>query len=172
MKSVSLFFLTVYLVTLTYSCRNNEKGTLDYKTLSYDTNTVTIFKWDTIRHIFPDNSDPLPLTQADLVIIDSLFKDAVDSFNKTISPGLYLAFDRQVSQDSFVINRKRYKTQYFPYRDVNGQRIVNIIGFLDNFENWKSEVYFGKHHYGIRKLELKLNLSEKTRDNLHSGDYG
>jgi|GEM_PF-1964771 len=160
--------VTVYSI----SCKYSNNGTLEYSKLNYDTNRITIFKWDTTKNLFPNNSDPLPLTQEDLNIVDSLLKDAIDSFNTHISPGLYQAFDRKFAIDSFVIKPDRYKYQYFPTKDVNGQRVITIIGFSTDFQPWKTEVYIPRLHYGMRMFELKVNLSEKSRDNLRSGDFG
>ena len=154
--TLSAFYIFCLVLTI-YSCRQSKPGTLDYEKLNHDTNRISIFKWDTAVYIFPNNSDPLPLTQEDLFTIDSFLKDAIDTFNITISSKLYQAFDGKVPIDSFIIKKEKYKHQFFPYRDVNGQRIVAIIGFYDNFYPWKTKIYFGKQHYGMRKTELKVN---------------
>lgn len=140
--------------------------------MNYDTNRIAIFRWDTANYQFPANSDPLPLTQEDLRIVDSLFKDAVDSFNMQISPRMVESFDNKVALDSFIIKRGKYKYQYFPFKNVNGQRVMTIIGFSTDFEQWKKKVYQPRLDYGMRMLELKVNLTERTRDNLRSGDFG
>jgi hypothetical protein len=155
-----------------FSCKHVNTGTLEYSKLKYDTNRITIFKWDTTKYLFPNNSDPLPLTQEDLFIVDSLLRDAIDSFNNHISPSLYQAFDRIFAIDSFIIKQERYRYQYFPIKNVNGQRVMTIIGFSVDFQPWKTEVYKPSDHYGMRMLELNVNLLEKTRDNLRSGDFG
>src|SRR5687768_4522990 len=113
MKTTPIAFYLLCLVLFTYSCRQSKPGTLDYYKLSYDTNRISIFKWDTTKYVFPINSDPLPLTQEDLFVIDSLLKNAIDSFNHTISPGLYQAFDGKVPIDSFIIKQEKYKYQFF-----------------------------------------------------------
>src|SRR5690606_29967808 len=117
----------------------------------YDSTKVAIFSWDTTKYVFPPNSDPLPLTQSDLFILDSLLKDALDSFNIVRAPNFYLSFDKIAPVDSFTIDPTKYKTQFFPYKDVNGQRVVLVIGFNDNFERWQTDVYEPRHnHYGIK----------------------
>ena len=167
---IALFFIG--LTTFTFSCKQTSSTTLDYSKLQFDTNHIAIFKWDTTKYVFPTNSDPLPLTQQDLFVIDSLLMDAIDSFNHTISPGLFQSFDGKVPLDTFIIKQDRYRYQYIPFRDVNGQRIVSVIGFSTDFQPWKTEVYRAGLHYGMRKIELKVNLSEKTRVNIWSGDFG
>jgi hypothetical protein len=172
MKPLLIAFFLIGLTPLTFSCKQTNTATLAYERLNYDTNRIAIFKWDTTKYQFPANSDPLPLTQEDLEIADSLLKDAVDSFNMQISPRMYQLFDSKVPLDSFIIKQEKYKYQYFPSKDVNGQRVMTIIGFSTGFEQWKKEVYQPRLHYGMRMLELKVNLSEKTRDNIRSGDFG
>ncbi len=172
MKSLLIISFIVNLSIITFSCRQTNPSALDYGKLSYDTNKIAIFKWDTSKYQFPNNSEPLPLTQEDLQVVDSLIKDGVDSFNIQVSPKLYQSFHSKVPLDSLLIKQDNYKFQYFPFKDVNGKRIMSIIGFSASFEQWKKEVYQPKLHYGIKMFELKINLSEKKRDNLHSGDFG
>jgi len=171
---MKLFFvqiLTIYIIVLSSSCRQIETGTLDYNTLNYDTDRVALFLWDTTKYLFPNNSDPLPLTQNDLFVTDSLLKNAIDSFNAMTSLKLFQSFGKVAPLDSFIIDAKRYKTQFFPYRDVNGERIVLVIGFNTNFPSWKTEVYIGRLHYGIHKFELKVNLSNKLHEDIQTGSY-
>ena len=167
---ITLFFIG--LTTFTLSCKQTSSTTLDYSKLQFDINRIAIFKWDTTKYVFPTNSDPLPLTQQDLFVIDSLLKDGIDSFNHRISPGLFQAFDGKVPLATFIIKQEKYRYQYFPFKDVNGQRIVTVIGFSTDFHPWKTEIYRSGQHYGMRKLELRVNLLENSRDNIRSGDFG
>jgi len=167
---IALFFIG--LTTLTFSCKQTNSATFDYDKLQFDTDRIVIFKWDTTKYVFPSNSDPLPLTQRDLFVVDSLLKDAVDSFNHTISPGLFQAFDGKVPLDTFIIKHEKYRYQYIPFKDLNGQRIISVIGFSKDFKPWKTEIYRAGLHYGMLMLELRVNLSENSRENIRSGDFG
>lgn len=172
MKPLLIAISLIGMALCSPSCQHTDSGTLDYARLTYDTNRIAIFKWDTTKYLFPNNSEQMALTQEDLIVVDSLLKDAVDSFNTSISLGLYQKFDSKVPLDSFIIKQDKYRYQYFPFKDVNGQRVITIIGFYTNFQQWKTEVYQPRQHYGMHMLELKVNLSEKNRDNLHSGNFG
>jgi hypothetical protein len=172
MKLFSIYSSIIYALILSSSCRQAERGTLDYGLLTFDTNRVAIFQWDTTKYVFPNNSDPLALTQGDLSIVDSLLQNAIDSFNAISSPRFYLSFNKVVPLDSFTIDPTKYKIQFFPYKDVNGQRIVSINGFNDNFPTWKNEVYADRLHFGIHKFELKVNLSDTTHGDIQTGSYG
>ena len=172
MKSLLFVIPSIGLALISFSCQHSGLSTLDYDKLNYDTNKIVIFKWDTAKYIFPDNSKPLPLTQKDLKIVDSLLTDAIDSFNIRISPELYGSFENRVPIENFIIEHDKYKYQYFPFKDVNGQRIIDIIGFSTDFQPWRTKVYLGRLHYGISKMELKVNLSETSREKLYTGDYG
>jgi len=98
--------------------------------------------------------------------------DAIDSFNHTIAPNLFQAFDGKVPLDTFILKHERYRYQYIPFKDVNGHRIVSVIGFSSDFQPWKTAIYRARLHSGMRKLELRVNLSKKIRDNIRSGDFG
>jgi len=137
MRHLPLIICFVSCLAVTFSCNFKNNDTLEYSRLQYDTSSLILFKWDTIKYTFPKNSDPLPLTQDDIVVTDSILKVAVDSFNKTQSPGLYESFNKQVPMETFIINLNGYKRQYFPYRDVNGQKIIYITCFCDKFKGWK-----------------------------------
>jgi hypothetical protein len=160
------------LLSLGFSCQQIPKGTLNYNQLSFDTNTICIFAWDTTKYVFPKNSDPWPLRQADLSLIDSLLADAIDSFNRKMSPAHFESFNKIVPIDSFIIKPAEYKYQLFPYKDVNGQHIVSIIGFKDDFKSWKTQTFSGKIHSGMHELLLKINLSDRKRDDLQTGGFG
>ena len=172
MKSFSIIISIVASILFSSSCTQVKTGTLDYKRLVYDTNRITIFKWDTTKWIFPNNSSALALTQEDLLIVDSLLKNAIDSFNINFSPKLYEVFDRKLPLDSFIIKPERYRFQYFPMRDVNDHHIIKIIGFSTQYGSWKTEVYIPRIHYGITMLELNINISKKSRGEIITGSYG
>src|SRR5438105_3352255 len=112
MKPLLIAFSLCSLTMVSFSCRHTNSGTLEYERLAYDTERITIFKWDTLKNVFPNNSDPLTLTQEDLIVVDSLLQDAVDSFNTRISPRIFEAFDSKVPLDSFIIKQGNYKYQY------------------------------------------------------------
>lgn len=173
MRDFLIVFSFILLTIVLLSCKQADNlGTLDYGSLNYDSGRIAIFKWDTTKYLFPNNSTVLSLTQQDLAVTDSLLKDAVDSFNVQMSPRLFESFDGKVPLDSFIIKQEKYKYQYFPFKDVNGQRIIQVIGFSTNFQPWKAEMYQPGVHYGMHMFDLKINLSEKTRENIHSGDFG
>jgi hypothetical protein len=168
-----LILCIILSVFVQFYCGHTELSTFDYSRLSYDINKIAIFGWDTTKYVFPSNSDPLPLSQSDIALIDSLLTDAIDSFNATTALGLYHAFEELQPAESFKIDLRIYKRQLFPYKDVNGKRVVVIFGFNDEFERWRSELYFpARDHYGIKMFELNLNLSDTTRNNVRTGSYG
>jgi len=166
-----LFFL--FLPAVLIACGQPKgAGTPGDESLQYDTSRIAIFKWDRTKFLFPHSSAPLALSAQDLVVTDSLLHDAIDSFNVQVSPGLFAAFGGKISLDSLIIKKAHYKFQYFPYTDWNGQHVLRIIGFSTHFGNWKSEIYLPRLHYGMRMLDLKINLSRRTRENIVSGDFG
>jgi len=152
-------------------CRQAGPGTFDYDKLNYDSSRIAIFKWDTAKWKFPGNSVPIKLTQEDLAFCDSMLREAIDSFNRHISPGLYEAFNRSRPIDSFIIKKEKYRYQYFPFGDVNGHHRLSIIGFSTNFQRWKTEVYQPGIHCGMNMLRMEIYLTERDRSSLASGYF-
>ena len=57
------------------------------------------------------------------------------------------------------------------YPDVNGEKIISIIGFTANFPKWKTDVYRGRLHGGIHRIQTSLNLSRRFIDEITTGGY-
>ncbi len=171
MKEKFIFYFTLLSLTI-FACRQNSNMTYDYTSLSVDTSNTIIFKWDGTLYTFTNFSEPLALSNDDIKLADSLLNDAVDKFNKTNSKGLYQAFNKQVPIDSFIIDLSKYKRQFFPYRDVNGQRVFYLVCFSKTFPEWRNKIYHGGLHYGITKFTLRVNLSDRKADELSTGSYG
>src|SRR4030095_9313967 len=165
-----IFYFFLFTVT-TFSCRQNASGTFNYASLNFDTNKITIFNWDSLLYTFPKYSEPLALTNDDIKLVDSLLVDAVEKFNRTDSKGLYESFNKQFSIDSFTIDLSRYKRQYFPYKDNNGQRVFQLVCFSLQFPEWRSKIYYRGVHGGISKFTLRINLSDKKADEFSIGGY-
>ncbi len=162
----------IFIASLIFACNNSTNSTLEYQTLAIDTTNTHIFSWDTSRCQFPKNSDPLSLSGADIFYIDSLLRDVVDSFNIKISPRLYNAFDTNVRIEDFFIDLRKYRKQYIPYQDVNGQRILTVYAFCDSTNYWKTEIGYPRLHGGVCNLQMPINLTEKSRSDLRHGGFG
>lgn len=76
--------------------QKNTPGPSNAKTLHYDTAVIAIFKWDVSKYYsFPKNSDPILLTQDEIVLIDRMFAAAVTSYNgrkRPLLPKWYRSF--------------------------------------------------------------------------------
>jgi hypothetical protein len=167
--------LTVWFFLLSlasFSCKENKNRTNNYESLQFDSNKINIFKWDTSLSMFLKYSEALPLTNNDIKLTDSLLFNAVDTFNKTISKGLFETYNQQIPIDSFAIDLAKYKRQYFPYIDNNGQKVIQIICFSRPFPEWRIKIYDGRFDRGIAKFSLKVNLSEIKYHDFSIGGFG
>jgi len=171
MTNKPIFYLLIFSFAI-FSCRQNAKGTFDYSLLQVDTNCIKVFKYDSTLYTFPKFSEPLSLTNDDIKLVDSLLVDIVQKFNQIDSKELYEMTKKQFSIDSFTIDLTKYKRQYFPYKDNNGQKVFRLICFSRPFKDWKEKVYSGRLHGGITKFTLRVNLSEKKADEFSIGGYG
>jgi hypothetical protein len=147
--------------------------------LSYDTSVIAIFKWDPGKYYsFPKNSDSTVLSQQELNDVDSLFKSAVKTYNdeqRQRLPRLYKSFQIQDSSQ-FLLDISKYKRQYFPFENVNGERIVYINCFcIDKFHSpypdWKTVEVFVDDG-GSCYFNLKVNLATKKWSDFWVNGYG
>ena len=146
---------------------------MNYHKLSYDTSSTVIFNWDTTLYQFPNNSDPLPLTQEDIKLTDSLLKISIDSFNKH-NP-LKEMFDNTLHPiEPLDINLSNYKKQFFPYLDVNFEKVVfiNCVCNKHIHSDWKKKPLEGRLHSGICQFLVKINLTTKNFYEFSIGGYG
>lgn len=167
-----IIFYFLFFTIAAFSCRQIADETLDYNSLNVDTNKISVFKYDSTFSVLPKFSEPLALTNDDIKLADSLLVDEVERFNQTDSKKLYEAFNKQVLVDSFTIDLSKYKRQYFPYKDNNGQRVVQVICFSKPFAEWRYKIYSGRIHEGLYRFSLRINLSEKRADKFSTGGFG
>jgi hypothetical protein len=166
------FSYLLFLSLAFFSCRQKAKDTFDYNLLQVDTSCIKIFKYDTALYTFPKFSKPLSLTNDDIKLVDSLLLDAVGKFNQTSGKEIYESFNKQFPIDNFIIDMAKYKRQYFPYKDNNGQKVFRLICFSTHYTDWKKNVYSGGLHGGITKFTLRINLSDRKAEEFFIGGYG
>lgn len=171
------FFYHILLLFALFACRQRTTTSVSTEPLKYDSSLIAIFKWDTARYYsFPKNSDPFSLTQHEMNRVDSLFSLAVANYNDQNRPRLtqwYSAFKTKDST-SLLINPKGYKRQYFPYKDVNGEKIVYINCFCIKwgvFAHWK-EVEESVDDGGNCYFQMKINLTKKNYFDFFVNGYG
>jgi hypothetical protein len=70
------------------------------------------------------------------------------------------------------VYKDHYRYQYFPYNDVNGERIIYIVGFTSEFQAWRDEPYEPRTDYGMQMFELRINLTEHNRSDIGIGGFG
>ncbi len=171
MNCKRLFWVLVFTLAVV-SCRQNVSGSYDYSSLKFDTSKINIFQWNSSLSAFPKYSERLFLTNDDINIADSLLTVAVDSFNQTKSKLIYESFNRKIPIDSFKIDLTKFKRQYFPYKDNNGERILQLVCFPGIFPPWRNKVYnYHKYREGFTVFRLKVNLSKRTADHSLFGGY-
>ncbi|HWB23940.1 MAG TPA: hypothetical protein VG738_00605 [Chitinophagaceae bacterium] len=168
MKSIIIAILFASFL----SCGQKVSGTFEYQSLIFDTSKITIFSYDTSLYSFPKYSTPLPLTNEDIILADSFLTNAVNKFNGKYSRRFYEAFGERVSIDNFIINLSKYRQQYFPYKDGNGQRMLEVICFCRAFPQWRTKEFVSSNGDGLSTFTLRINLSTRQADNIVIGSFG
>lgn len=175
-RYIGIFSISSFL----FSCQAADNGTFDYSQLSFDTSSIAIFTWDTTKYDFPKNSEPLPLKQEDIKVIDSIVEVAVLAYNQKYEPpaGKEGKYDLR-ELESYKINLSQYRRQYVPYEDVNGQPIILIRFFCAHdcycgeFSQWKEHLGSGKIYDGNTCVfRLKIDLNKKDYKDFMVGGYG
>ena len=161
-----------------FSCSQKAAKPLKKPTaLIYDTSVIAIFKWDTAKYYsFPKNSDSTVLSEEDLDEVDSLFRSAVRAYNdekRPLLPQFYKNFGIRDSTQ-ILIDLKTYKRQYFPFEDVNGERVVFINCFCTRWRKapyWKT-IEETVDDGGPCYFHLTVNLSKKIWSDFMANGYG
>jgi len=154
------------------SCRQKNSSTKGNNSLNYDTTVIAILNYDTAHYWTPQNSSIASLTQSDIDLIDSLLNTCVVTYNKEQSDNME-KLPKEYQQPEFVLidSLKKYKRQYLPYIDSNGQKTVWINCFCTGSVYWKTQVFSVKDG-GKCFFNLKVNLTTKTCLDLYVNGYG
>jgi hypothetical protein len=116
------------------SIQPNKIDTAAGTRFSIDTNKIAILSSEKIDFFGLKDSIPAKLTNADLILIDTFLTSSVRDHNSGIdSTKLYEDY----------IDLKKYKRQYVPYINSNGEKIVFINCFcngIDNSDTWKKKL--------------------------------
>jgi hypothetical protein len=165
MKALTNIIIVLFLFMS--SCNSHQAATLDYSKLTYDSSKITILKWDTLSHAFSNNSDPLPLSQADLQLVDSLLRQAIDSFNKQQSlqiSKVAAAFNFPLEDSMlFFLDINHFKIEYVPYIDVNFYHVVEINCLCDGSEKSnKYQAVWRKRNFCHFQLAVELKQRKSS----------
>ena len=161
---VSLFLLS----SIAFACGQHhvsKKADSDRnEPLSYDTGRIAILSIDTTNTWVFKDATAIHLTNQDLQTTERLLKDCINVHN--------LGQDT-TNEFSEYIDLKKYKLQYIPFLDSNGDKKVYINGFcgLDwEFGYWKQtlvQVMDG----GSCFFHLSVNLTKKKYEQLFTNGY-
>ncbi|MGC4103784.1 hypothetical protein [Ferruginibacter sp.] len=142
-----LFISITFLFTVFCSCGQHNAGNpgnvnltkpvgtdTPKKTFRLDTNIIAILPADKVRSYIFHGNKPMELTNNDLAAIEHLLTDRIKKHN---------ARQDTTKEFSEFIDLKKYKRQYVPYIDSNGERKVYINCFcIDDFgfNYWKTQL--------------------------------
>jgi hypothetical protein len=114
------------------SCRQLPEATFNYQQLNYNHSLIQIFHSDSAKNVLHEKSKPLPLSNNDLITIDTLFKNAVKAYNDSLSRRLpeMAHFTNPPLKDPaafFLINLEEYRFEYYPHINENEHPVVKVI---------------------------------------------
>jgi hypothetical protein len=162
----SLVFLACGQTKTSYQYAQLKQDTASTKKLIFDTTKIAILPIDTTnKWVFKDVS-PLQLTDQDLHSIDTLLKDCLKIHNSK---------QDSTYEYSEYIDLKKYRRQYVPFVDSNGDKKVYVNCFctpdvLKKFGYWKESLVEIKDG-GNCFFHLTLNLTTNRYDQLFINGY-
>ena len=107
------------------------------------------------RVVIQEGKKVVSVSESEMHLVDSLLKQQIEEHNRK-------------SGKAFSIDLSKYKRQYFPSIDTNGDKIVEVNCFcqVHNDDNWKKqrvEVHDGGKCY----FNIKVDLTTLTVLNFH-----
>ncbi|WP_303917913.1 hypothetical protein [Draconibacterium sediminis] len=161
--------INIILVLLFVSCNNSPQKSSDSRDnttdlIEVDKSQIATIKYDTIQSWIFENGVSTNLSDNDLMIIEKNIRKCVSEHNlvqikefnriDSINPNLNLDIK------NFKIELDRYKRQYMPIINNQGEKIVWINFFCDSFDiEWKKEIVFVKDG-GNCYFQLKVNIDK------------
>lgn len=162
--------INIFFVLLFISCNYNPQKSSDSRDnnttdlIEVDKSQIAILKYDTIQSWIFKNGITTNLSDNDLMIIEKNIRKCtsehnliqIKEFNRldSINPNLNLDLN------NFKIELERYKRQYMPIINNQGEKIVWINFFCNEYNiDWKNEIVFvmdGGNCY----FQLKVNLDK------------
>jgi len=168
MKSLKSFacLLLVMSFVLFIPFKSNGKARLQNISLVIDTTRTVILLLNKEYGIASDDAYTADLIENDLVIIDSMMKRAIDSFNAIVDITELSPLDIGLKTD-YKINLNDYYSQYMAFYDSSGQKYVWINCFCDSYlksayhSDWKKTV-INVDDGGSCFFHLTINLTQQT----------
>jgi hypothetical protein len=146
---------------------NKTSNTITTAQLSFDTSSIAFLPIDTANPWLFKGATLLNLTNQDLEVIDRLLSDCINVHNSN---------QDTTKEFSEYIDLKKYKRQYVPFINSNGEKKVYVNCFcISDFANevdyWKKslvEVEDG----GSCFFHVTINLSSYKYEQLFTNGYG
>jgi hypothetical protein len=97
----------------------------------------------------------VPISESEMHLVDSLLKQQIEEHNRK-------------SDKTFSIDLSKYRRQYFPSIDTNGDKRVEVNCFcqVHNDDNWKKQ-RVQVHDGGKCYFNIKVDLTTLTVVNFH-----
>ena len=160
--NIILIFSTFFILNRQSEQRLDHLVTINNQTYS-DNSKIAVLPYDsTLTWIFK-NVTPSDLNENELVKIETILRACIDNFNieqKQELKKLNLEYpDAEFKKSEHLIKLRKYKRQYIPIINENGEKEVWVNCFCQtNGDRWKKEfvmVLDGGNCY----FNLKINLN-------------
>jgi hypothetical protein len=135
------------------------------KEIFVDHSIIAILPADTANNWIFKQGEPTTLSDIEMQEIEKMLNDCMSNYNleqeKQFEELSKTNPDFGLDKQDFIINLKKYKRQYIASINENGEKVVWVNCFCDNFDiKWKNDIVFvldGGNCY----FNLKINLTTK-----------
>jgi hypothetical protein len=164
------YWISICLIISSLGCikPSNDEGTVIKNNITVDTSLIAVIPFNTYQTWIFNDCRSSKLNSTEIEKIETLFIECIDDFNLRAEK----RFDKlnnkhpeyHFNKSDFIINVKKYKRQYFPVINNQGEKEVWINCFCTDvekvmkFQNWKT-VQLSVKDGGNCFFNFKVNLT-------------
>ena len=177
-----IIFLLSIIVTLSSCDNTKKKSNTEVKEITIEqkfdlpNSEYVILPFDTSWYwVFKEVKQTI-ISKAELIEIEKIIETAVEENNKQQNDELSnhnnTYPENQWTETGFELKLNRFKRQYVPVINKNGEKEIWINFFCENWgsENWKTDILI-VNDGGNCYFNLKVNLTNKTYSELSINGY-
>ena len=125
----------------------------------------------TIYNVLPEAATSSQLSESEFKLLKTLEQKSIKEYNQRTKQGFKKNGQRNYSRLYKIKKLKKYQIQYIPYLNEQGEKVVWINGFCENFDSdWKKE-YIYAFDGGNCFFTIRINLTRKICLSIGTNGY-
>ena len=125
----------------------------------------------TVYMVLPETAEPSVLSASEFQLLKSLEEQSIKEYNQKTTQGFKKNGQKKYSRLYRIKKLKNYKIQYVPYLNEQGEKVVWINGFCEDFDSdWKKE-YMYVFDGGNCFFTIRINLTRQECLSIGTNGY-